>query len=638
MSHCSGPSTPRDKVIPKQGTSPCSNGSTGGWTPGPVSPSPPGVDWPTENGGRQLSFEPKGVAKWMLDEASATTVKYSPPLAMTLSKESVPYFGYVPPLLTCDPDPVLIPEPLTPTVLPNLVTPLAPTCDTIMGDEADARQRIEDCVFPSRNLLFTLVVINHRNFDLLKALLPEDRWDNDSVRLALAIFVLNGDVAGVECLLAATAFRGFHRIRVNSSVGRGIGVDDALLAEHGIPLPPVNCNSFIALALLCCKRAMGTEVASVESRTEILKLIMYSRYSCFSRSDEDALLAVQHHSDYRKHKNLSNTLDYWKPVLLSHDDCVLATCNASECLSAALYKLVKDFVVLWQPKYHAYYSRPFRRRVSIVAWQMKLLNCQTEVPLVAQMMEWDTMRWVNAPHKTVACVGSDEYDGSRKVLQKFDKRLKCGTEARVNLEDGYETCVVLGCRDGFLYVVTIRNRVASLGAAAVESLQVVQCKETVDAKGTVWWCDSCGRLVPGVWCWLCNSNWEQKRKALEPPPLVAMDSDEALPPASPSPSPPSASVVVTRVTPHQKAQQSIVTFHCYSSSPPGEQMFDTSAAVYEKYGVYSGQQVALPPSYQRGIVVGLDSKGSLYWTRDMKGSQVIGLTPSEFKSLAIPID
>eukprot|EP01059_Diplonema_ambulator_P017747 TRINITY_DN29812_c0_g1_i1.p1 TRINITY_DN29812_c0_g1~~TRINITY_DN29812_c0_g1_i1.p1 ORF type:complete len:580 (+),score=75.25 TRINITY_DN29812_c0_g1_i1:42-1781(+) len=571
MSGNSDPCTPRDKIEKSKGTSPCSNGSNGGWTPGPVSPSPPGAEWPPEKdkpdtgAERHISFEPQLWMQPCSDGDQSPGPFRGLPAADMLPSE-------LPPI------PVLEPIPADPPEL------LAPLCNIdIIAEEAQERQRIVSCMLPRRSLMHTLVVAYHHDTVLLQSLLPDGLWDHDNSRLALGLYVTKGDFAMVEWVLQATSFRDFSRVRVKSAVRGTLGVDTRLLEEHGVSVPP-HCETFVSLALMCCKEAMDSNDGSVDERAEILKLILQSRYACFSKVDEHALRSVRCHSAYRTYTQVSGVVDFWLPFLYSHSRCVLAPCCIDECADAGLYTHMAALSVKWKPSNHLYFNKQFRRRVALVIKKLRKHSCMTTALLahVVQAMEWDQSPKVPAPHKVCVVVHGVEYDGCHRSVRQFNKQLACGSKISAKIGSTTRTCTVVGCKevagDLQLYVMSMGKAVPLVKLADSRSMTVEYASDICLRAHLVWWCDECQRLVPGQWCWQCNTRYGARPTPSDPPPLVELAPPSLVPTTPPaSATPPELPSLVS---------PNFVKYFSYHS-PPRER--DTSFPVFTTYGVHRGQ-------------------------------------------------
>eukprot|EP01060_Flectonema_neradi_P022998 TRINITY_DN31223_c0_g1_i1.p1 TRINITY_DN31223_c0_g1~~TRINITY_DN31223_c0_g1_i1.p1 ORF type:complete len:553 (+),score=73.49 TRINITY_DN31223_c0_g1_i1:63-1721(+) len=372
-------------ITPRVTDSPFSSASTDGWTPGPL--SPPGAEGEV---GCAM-----GIPQWMKDELltggsrPATAVRE---LQFFVDPEEVP---------------VPIVERLVSSTVPSLSAPPLPellpisdvitTIDDVEDEEASERAEIEKCVFPRKNLVLALIAIHLHDEKKTAALLPNNLWDIDNARVALQLAILQGDVPLVMKLVTKTAFAGFHKLDlslVNPYLCDLLQIPSPVFTHRRETRQPVN---FTQLALKCVHRGLeiGESNELIRDRTEVLKLMSQSKYSCFNvETDEVAMLEVQQHANYRKRPAISEFLDSWKATMIC-SFCRYADCskeiddlstNSIHYLDAQLYRQVA--ITKWDRESHFSFSIVLRRIVKALFYCQYKLHWPSLAPMIACYVPW----------------------------------------------------------------------------------------------------------------------------------------------------------------------------------------------------------------------------------------------------------
>ena len=552
-------------ITPRVTDSPFSSTSTEGWTPGPL--SPPGVEGEVGC--------PLRIPQWMKDEFLIGGSMCRPDAAVRqinfFDDPEPPAITSVNEIMNVIRGPVrnILPPPL-PELLP--ISETATTVKDVEDEEESERVEIEKCVFPRKNMVLALIAIHLRDASKMEALVPHNLWDIDNVRCAFQVAVLLGDVSLVAKLLTSTAFGGFHRLELsltNPYLCSLLDIPSPVFTHRRDTSQPTN---FTQLALKCLHRALelGEKNELIRDRTEVLKLITQSMYSCFNvETDEVAMLEVQQHVNYRKRPYVSEFLDSWKPTL------ICSPCGYSECskdlesnsenihtLDAQLYRQVS--ISKWDCDSHSSFSVVFRRTVSLIYYCEEKLQWGGFSPLIAAFTPWRIItQSQDLKYPRRLCLrelldsGETKLDVSSKSMKSFSSIVRFSGDksnpvfcpgssfiARITdpLRGVLTTSGVLtGIKNGTLYYRSKAMSYSSPLMSRNTSAEFLHIEHPVSwppsscCTSCVWFCGSCSTAVSSIQCSGCGYTAEMSfsRDARnrvrnvtlvsEPPPLVDLE-------------------------------------------------------------------------------------------------------------------
>eukprot|EP01062_Namystynia_karyoxenos_P062802 TRINITY_DN55665_c0_g1_i1.p1 TRINITY_DN55665_c0_g1~~TRINITY_DN55665_c0_g1_i1.p1 ORF type:complete len:918 (+),score=234.77 TRINITY_DN55665_c0_g1_i1:150-2903(+) len=299
----------------------------------------------------------------------------------------------------------------------------------LLRDEATARAEIEWQVFPGKHTVLSLAAAAAASGagDTLSALLPNERWDNDACRVALAVGVMRGDLYVVEHVLSNTAFLGVHRVAVTPPQlaieepcplgGSGIGfLVPRVRREYGLldaELPEGASFTGLAAAVMLRGLEKGEGPAARARRAEVLRALLSVQHVAYTDVDELLLRSVAAQPHYRSCPEPQRTLRWWAPQLPALRDASRwhATAARSDVRNADPTEIRQ-----WEPAAHCCFPSLFRRRMRVLAAALARRGLRGVIPHVIAAVNWQLPRpKASPPFPYYQCVLDSTTPGGRVV-------------------------------------------------------------------------------------------------------------------------------------------------------------------------------------------------------------------------------